>query len=173
EPNTRTNVGLGNWLDSFNCFSPGSPFVRDDQTMMNQNKVVDARDHWHVAEWMRARLGNTLELEVRHGTHVYHLPHHPQAPAKNHICWPLREDVNRTVSGRRHSRFDAFLYPLGDDRWASTALPARVGQAAPFDGILVIVVKLRFHMHTSFTTTTSGGNTVADAAGTAMHDFLV
>jgi OmpA family len=174
EPNTRTNVGLFNWLDSFDCFSPGSPFVRDDQTMMNQNKAVDARDHWHVAEWLRTRLGNTLELEVRHGTHVYHLPHHAQAPAKNHICWPLREDINRSVAGRSHSRFDAFLYPLGDDRWASTALPTRVGQAAPFDGILVIVVKLRFRMHTGFTTTTNvTGATVADAAGIAMHDFLV
>jgi len=174
EPNTRTNVGIFDWLDSFDCFSPGSPFVRDDQTMMNQNKKVDARDHWHVAEWLRARLGGSLELEVRHGTHVYHLPHHPQTPAKNHICWPLREDINRSVAGRRHSRFDAFIYPLGDDRWASTALPARVGQAAPFDGILVIVVKLRFKMHTGFTTTTDAtGATVADAAGIAMHDFLV
>lgn len=174
EPTTRTRVGLGNWLDSFDCFSPGSPFVRDTQTMMNQNMTVDTRDHWHVAEWMRARLGGALELEVRHGPHTYFLPHHPQTPARNHVCWPLREDIRRVVAGRRHSRFDAFLYPLGDDRYARTALPTRVGKPGAFDGILVVVVKMRFRFHTAFTTTTNAaGQTVADAAGTAMHNFLV
>jgi hypothetical protein len=175
EPTTRGDVGLGHQrLDSFDCFSPGSPYVRDDQTMMNQNKAVDARDHWHTAEWLRARLGGSLELEVRHGTHVYHLPHHPETPAKNHICWPLREDINRTVAGRRHSRFDAFLYPLGDDRWASIALPKRVKRPGiPFDGILVIVVKLRFDFHIRFTTTGPSGSAVATPEGKAMHDFLI
>jgi hypothetical protein len=175
EPTTRTDVGLGNkWLDSFDCFSPGSPFVRDDGTMMNQNKAVDARNHWHVAEWMRARLGGTLDLEVRHGTHVYHLPHHAQTPAKNHVCWPLREDINRVVAGRRHSRFDAFLYPLGDDRWASTALPTRVRRpGSPFDGILVVVVRLRFHFHLGFTTTGPAGSAVATTQSKDMHAFLV
>jgi hypothetical protein len=174
EPTTRTNVvGLSPWLDSFDQFSPGSPYVRDDQTMMNQNMTVDTRDHWHVAEWTRARLGGGLELEVRHGPHTYFLPHHARTPAMNHVCWPLREDIDRVVAGRRHSRFDAFIYPLGDDRFARTALPTRVGKAGAFDGILVIVVKLRFDFHVAFSTTTNAaGQTVPTAAGTTMHNFL-
>jgi len=161
EPTTRTNL-LGNWLDSFDSFSPGSPYVRDTRTMMVQNMTVDTRDHWHVAEWLRTRLGNTQDFVIRHGTHSYEIPHHSETPAKNHVCWPLREDINRVVSGRPHSHFDAFLYPLGDDRFATTALPTRVGKPGAFDGILVVVVKLRFEFHIAFDATTRNN----------IHNFL-
>ena len=161
EPTTRTNL-LAGWLSGFDCFSPGSPYLIDSQTMMNQNKIVDTRDHWHVAEWLRARPKTRFEFDLKHGTYSYSIPHHASTPAQNYICWPLREAINYRVG--KHGKFDAFFYPLGDERFSADALPRQVGrQPGPrFDAIIVVVLKLKFDFHIAFNTSTQNN----------IHNFL-
>lgn len=139
EPTTRTNLPQP-WMPGFDSFSPGSPFYEDQRTIMNGNQRVDARDFWHVAEWIRSLGGNRVDYEVVHGPDRYSIAHHAQAPSRTHIAFPLRMARNQTKG--THGKFDAFLYPLGRDGYSRGVLGVRA--RAPVDGIVVILVKMEF-----------------------------
>lgn len=132
------------FLGGFDSYSPGSPFGQDGRAMMNTNKEVRARYFWHLAEWLRALYGG--EFEVRHGAFTYALPHHAQAPLRSHINWPLAETLDATLGS--HGKFDAYFYPLGRDDYSVNVLPRAVRPGvAPFDGLIIIYVKLEFAFH--------------------------
>ncbi len=138
-------------MPGFDSFSPGSPYMFDDRAMMNGNLDQRARNFWHVAEWMRSIAG--FPFEVEHNSRRYRIAAHPQAPAKTHVNFPLRS--RRNVEIGDHGRFDLFFYPLGLEAYSASILPNRTpsGSAAPFDGLLVVVVKMKFDFHIDNATT--------------------
>ncbi|HEX7070869.1 MAG TPA: hypothetical protein VF190_08690, partial [Rhodothermales bacterium] len=140
EQTSPTNLPVP-WLLGFDSFSPGSPFVIDRTAMMVSNVEIRARFFWHLAEWMRSLNGNK-DFEVVHGPHTYSIPHHPNAPGKTHVNFPLRAARNQTRGP--HGRYDVFFYPLGAEHFSVNTLPNRVGKPGTFDGLIVVVVKMEF-----------------------------
>jgi hypothetical protein len=115
--------------------------VFDITAMMEANQQVRARYFWQVAEWLRSLIGAGLEFEVVHGTHTYKLPHHSQSPRKTFVNFPAAFVRNKEMGP--HGKFDAFLYPLGDEPYSATLLPNRATPpVAAYDGMIVVVVKM-------------------------------
>jgi hypothetical protein len=138
-------------MPGFDSFSPGSPYVFDDRAMMNGNYDQRARNLWHVAEWMRSLAG--FPFEVEHNSRKYRIAAHHQAPAKSHVNFPLGS--RRNIETGDHGKFDVFFYPLGLEDFSAAILPNRTpsGSASPFDGLLVVVVKMQFDFHIDNATT--------------------
>ncbi len=149
--NTTPITLPGPWLSGFDSYSPGSPFDKDDDAMMRTNKKVRARYFWHVAEWLRSLQSGSVDFEVKHGPHTYTLPHHAQTPRRSYVNWPLAEEINKQRSP--HGKFDVFFYPLGNDDYSVNVLPTRVKRPPSFDGIMVVVVKMKFNFDISNQTT--------------------
>jgi hypothetical protein len=116
----------------------GSPYALDDWAMMESNYFMRPRYFWHRAVWLREVYGQDFRL-VYEGRR-YRLPHHPAAPTRNHVYWPLACALDQRHDA--HGRFDVYLYPLGDEEWTG---PLAGG---PHDGLLVVVVKLHVKFHT-------------------------
>ena len=162
---STTPPGLpGPALDSFDSYSPGSPYCLDGHCMMRWNKFIRARYFWHLAEWLR-HLMSKVDFQVKHGGFTYEkMPHYPYDSQKpeyrfTHINWPIKRETN--VQPGEHGNFDIFFYPLGEDAYSANVLPGMV-KGKPketFDGIIVVVVKMRFYfdkedknrIHTWFT----------------------
>ena len=179
EPTRYKNVTgkvLPNSLPSFDCNSPGDPYQIDDKSMMNGSTIVDARNYWHIAEWLRELpsmnissnskgsaqyIGSTFD--IKYGTYKYNIPNHFGAPAQGHISWPLDKKIDYTVG--KFGEFNVFFYPLGEERFSAKVLPLKVKKplGPRFDGIIVILVKLHFDFHIMFNLLTQN----------SIHKFLV
>jgi hypothetical protein len=119
---------------------PGDPFEPDDGSpdgaMMDVNRRIRNRHLWHAAEFSRAITG--AAYKVKHGTHeAYLVPPHTGFPERTHAYWPIGHDVNAAPGGR--AMYDLLLYAAGPDRYTVDVLPS-----GPYDGILVIQVRMRF-----------------------------
>ena len=139
------------WLPGFDSFSPGAPFVIDHRAMMVSNQQVRARFFWHLAEWMWDLLGRSVDFEVKHGTHMFRLPHHPGAPRKSYANFPLR--AARDQERGDHGRYDVFFCPLGAEHFTANVLPNRAGKPGTFDGLIVVIVKMEFDFDIDANTT--------------------
>ena len=126
-------------------FLTGSPFALDADALMTQNREVRGRYFWHLAEHLR-RAHADKDFDVLHGGRTYVQPRHPDLRATFDAS-PFVVDIDRTHGAR--GMFSLGLHALGDDAFARTVLPARVGGAAPTDGVLVVVVKIDFQLHTT------------------------
>lgn len=145
--------------------TPGDAYEMDDQLiaaggtvattqkdggMMVGNVNVRNRYFWHSAEFTRnatllAGVGGAggIALKVKYDTFDdYRIPSHGAAPARSHIYWPLRDSINRNAGPR--GLHDVVVYPLGKDRYSQNILPQ-----GPFDGILVVTVKVEYTLATT------------------------
>lgn len=136
---------------------PADPYMFDDtdgrESMMKANKVVRPRHFWHLAEWAHAVLGGE-QLQVKHGTVTYKLPHHPSATSGNlpklrsYLTFAYDSVLDAGVRAGspltdKKSRCDLYLYALGPDVYASTVLPDRAElPTGAFDAIIVVIVHL-------------------------------
>jgi hypothetical protein len=132
----------------FQCNTPGDPYSLDSPAMMMEGlQLIRARYMWHAAEWSRLACSG-IEFRVSQDTITYALsgtggaiPHHPQAPRRNFVYWPLLSLMNERENTR--GNFDLFLYPLGDDEY-SRDLKKPFSSGTRFDGIMVVLVKMRW-----------------------------
>lgn len=144
---TSPSSATGAWLPGFDCNTPGSPYIEDVTAMMKENKYVRGRYFWHLAEWTYRLYSSAQEMIVRKGSTTYKIPHHSQAD-HTHVTWPVGQVLNKTLGN--HGKFDLFFYPLGTDEFSKTVLPNLCGGPAnPFDGIFVVLVKMKFDFDTS------------------------
>jgi hypothetical protein len=125
-------------------FHTGSPYSLDADALMNNNRRVRGRYFWHIAEHLR--VAHSRDFDVIHGGRTYTLPRHPDANASFDAS-PFVVDIDRAHGPR--GMFSLGLSVLGDDDFARTVLPARVGGAAPTDGLLTVLVKIEFQLHTT------------------------
>lgn len=96
------------------------------------------RYYWHSAEF--ARLVTGVPFKVKYGSYAdYKVIAHSGAPNLSYIWWPLKDAVDTTQGVR--GQFDVLLYTLGREYFTDVALAN-----GPFDGIVVVVVKLWFVM---------------------------
>ena len=135
-------------LNSFDSYSPGSPYYLDRQGIMSWNKFVRARCFWHLAEWLRHLMKN-VDFQVKHGGFTYKLPHHFWKPnySFTHVNWPIDRKIN--VQKGEHGNFDIVFYPLGEEAYSANVLPGMVTSKPKetFDGIIVVVVKMEFYVY--------------------------
>jgi hypothetical protein len=97
----------------------------------------------------------------------------------SHYGWPMAKAVQKT-SGHGRGAFDIFFYPLGDEPYAATVLPALASAAAAaphavaaFDGIIVIVVNLQVNSHVNVPAVPPQANLAAhNAALNTIHNQL-
>ncbi len=128
------------WQLDFINYVPGLPYDDDQRAMMRKNHTVRARNLWFAAEW--CRVASDVPFKVKFGNDdLYHIPRHPQAPARNYTSWPVKHLYDQTVGGR--SKFDLYLYLLGED--ATSKNVYNVGGTA--DGVLVVAVKLEWNFN--------------------------
>jgi hypothetical protein len=147
------------WLESFDSFSPGAPFSIDFTAMMRSNQQIRARFFWHLADWLWDQLGRSVEFAVRHDTHTYQIPHHPEATRKSHVNFPIRQQ--KDVERGDHGKYDVFFYPLGEEAFSASVLPLRAKKTPntfTFDGLVMVVVKMEFDFDTD--------------SNTDIHDWL-
>jgi hypothetical protein len=108
---------------------------------------IQGRYAWHMAEYLHSLYG--LDLVVEYGGNQFRVPHHPLAPRRNHVNFPLVEarGVTRNWDQRlqEHAHFDAYLYAAGQEHYQSPLYLSRM----PFDGILMLLVKMRVSLHTT------------------------
>ncbi len=143
-------------------FSPGSPYDSDGRSMMLSNRNVRARHFWHAAEWVRRQVPGNPPLQVRQRiggtTYDYRLPPHPTL-GRHYTTepWHQAADTSRGTRGR----YDAFLYTLSQDEFSHQVMAgghfAGGAPADAFDGILIIVVKLRVRFHEDLSTVVRPG----------------
>jgi len=131
--------------------APGCPFLNEFFAMMFGGYFAGVgRYWWQFAEWLRSVYNIDLLVQY-YPTLQYKLPHHPLAPRRTHVNWPLAEaiDVRAATDPRLspHAGFDAYLYPSGSDLYLGP--PLAMANATPIDGILVVLVKLRVALHTT------------------------
>jgi len=155
EYNERWNAGSYGHM-SFAWNTPGDPyepdgrdetdrFSRPDSGMMNGNKLMRNRYFWHTAEFVRQVTGQKMQVALGPDYPDYFIPPHAQAAdGRTHYCWPLAQSVvtPRTVKARQ---FDMYLYALGKDHYSQRLLGGGPPNG-PFDGILVIDVKIAFSL---------------------------
>jgi hypothetical protein len=145
--------------DGFANNTPGSPFSPDLVGIMCSNmQRTTARYYWHLAEWLRFVIGGSppIDFQIKHAGSTYEIPHvttfggtgQPSVAARpfqyTHVNWPMVETLNATLGTR--GQFDLYLYPLGSEDYPNRAL---VPGSTPFDGILVVLVKMQFALHTT------------------------
>jgi len=125
---------------------PGAAFSMDGQAMMRFNHRVRARYYWHVAEWLRRIPGLDVDHEIIHGTETYALPHYRHQathPKRDYVWWPVKANLRHDPTDP--VLYDAYLYMLGKDRYATHVLPGFMSEAGTdIDGIVVVVLKARF-----------------------------
>ena len=159
EYNERWNAGSYGQM-SFGWNTPGDPyepdgrdetdrFSRPDSGMMNGNKLMRNRYFWHNAEFVRQVTGQKMQVALGPDYPDYWLPEHAQAAAgRTHYCWPVAQSVHAKANKARS--FDMYLYALGKDHYSQRLLGGGPPNG-PFDGILVIDVKIAFSLPSSAT----------------------
>ena len=126
---------------------PGIPFVYDKQAIMRTNLKLRGRKFWFAAEWVRHVSGVDFKLKHRNDD-KFLLPQHPNAPSKTYAGWPYNVQYGIDVAAR--SKFDTYLYRLGEDATANDVYPNAAGCAGQvFDGILVVAVKTKWKLYTT------------------------
>lgn len=155
EYNERWNAGSYGHM-SFAWNTPGDPyepdgrdetdrFSRPDSGMMNGNKLMRNRYFWHTAEFVRQVTGNKMQVALGPQYPDFWLPEHSSAAAgQTHYCWPIASSVVTPLTNKSR-QFDMYLYALGKDHYSQRLL-AGGPPKGPFDGILVIDVKIRFSL---------------------------
>lgn len=130
----------------------GGPYLSDFPSLMCNNMLqLSPRHYWHIAEWLFFLTGTNFQ--VVHNGFTYRLPHHPRvqpaaanrSPSYSFINFPLRTvQVSSPAPSRRAC--DLFVHPLGSEPYSTQRLvPGRPA----FDGVLSILVKMRFTLHTN------------------------
>ena len=172
-PKTSPSGMPGPRLRSFDCFSPGSPFIRDDVGMMRSNRRLRARYAWHVAEWLHILGGKTEDFVAKRSTYTYTLPHHSNMGnsylERSHVNYPVASDRDKTVG--THGKFDAFLYPLGQDRFSASVLPNLTSTTDEFDGMICVIVKMKFDFDITNSTDIHNWLTQVDARINQRFNF--
>jgi hypothetical protein len=140
---------------SFWCRLPGDPYDPDgrfdpgpvtplgstqqDSGMMTGVVKMRNRYFWHSAEF--ARLVTNVPFKVKYDTYEdYKIPPHSSAPAQQYTNWPISDAVDSTQGPRGKS--DLLAYAMGKDRYTCAILP-NASDASPFDGVLVIMIKMQ------------------------------
>jgi hypothetical protein len=99
-----------------------------------------------VAEWLYVLENKRVDFITKRGSHNYEIPHHPSVgstfPERSHINWPVAQQYDETQG--THGKFDAFLYPLGNDIYSRIVLPSATSSSDQFDGIISVIVKMEF-----------------------------
>ncbi len=146
---------------SLKCNLPADPYRMDSGgAMMNRNESIRNRYFWHASEWCRRRLGHDFHLQVsladKGGTtyDAYAVPEHSEK-GRTFAYWPLAADLKPSdpipvlPSSSKGGLRDMFLYTLGKDHYSQALLPAQEDPpgATPYDGILMIVVKMSFKLN--------------------------
>jgi hypothetical protein len=153
EYNERWNAGsYGHMSLAWN--TPGDPyepdgrdeadrFSRPDSGMMNGNKLMRNRYFWHTAEFVRQIVGSKMQVALGPQYPDYWIPEHTNAAAgRTHYCWPIANSIVTPLTNKSQ-QFDMYLYALGKDHYSQRLLGGGPPNG-PFDGILVIDVKIRF-----------------------------
>ncbi|MCC7374720.1 MAG: hypothetical protein IT581_08685 [Verrucomicrobiales bacterium] len=131
----------------FTSWIAGDPYRDDSDAIMNGNREVRARYHWHVADWLHrlpAFSGVNFQVQETGAPEPYRLEHYPHARSgRTLINWPLASVLRGAVNGAG-SLADLFLARMGSDRYTRVNLPAthQPSGGATFDGILVVKVKI-------------------------------
>ncbi len=131
---------------SYTSWIPGDPWGMDSVAIMNGNIEPRPRHFWHAAEWCRKAMDDVGLLVKQENSGAagpaefkYTLPPHPRAPYRSFVNWPFFSAAD--VSTDEHSRFQAFLYPAGEDRFAYEVAN---NTGDPFDGVLSVRVNVRW-----------------------------
>jgi hypothetical protein len=118
----------------------GTPAQRMESGMMQSNQHLRNRYFWPGAEWVRRIINMPVKVSLGSGFPDFQLPQHQQAVAgQTYYCWPLTQQVSPPAPNRRG--MELFLYALGKDHYSQRLL-----FGAPYDGIFIIVVKIRFRV---------------------------
>jgi len=146
---------------------PGDPYEPDDGTIgsppglgisaiMNHNHAPRNRHFWHAAEWVRQIVGTPLRVRNDAIDNDYTLPPFAQASSA-YYPWPLLGPLNQSNPGNPFSRFDMYLHAMGKERYSVALLPG-ASAAAPFDGVLVIIVRVHCNLPPNATGATETAN---------------
>lgn len=109
------------------------------------NGVVKPRNryYWHDAEFTRVATG--IPFKVKYDAHDdFKVPPHANAPLQQYTYWPISDAVDSNQGAR--GRSDLLAYTLGKDRYVTDILP-HATPASPFDGVLVIMVKMQININ--------------------------
>ena len=130
----------------------GGPYLLDRPSLMCNSMIqLSPRHYWHIAEWLFVQLG--LDCQVVHNGFTYRIPHHPRvqpaaasrSPSYSFINFSVRSvQVSSPAPSRRAC--DLFVHPLGNEPYSTQRL---VPGSAAFDGVLSVLVKMRFTLHTN------------------------
>jgi hypothetical protein len=130
----------------------GNPYQSDLIALMKYNADMRARYFWHAAQWLHGlpRLDKP-QLVIQHGAaeNSYALPFYnqPAEPGRHYVTWPVWYNFRQPPAGQTTS-FDAVLYRIGADQFATQILPNNMSPALPggtkFDGMLMVILRLRF-----------------------------
>jgi len=133
----------------------GSPYNLEARGMMFFNWHIRARYLWASVEWLRTlnNLGAVSFRLIHNDTNApgaplesnyFQLPypHLAANPKRNFVCWPVSFNIRQRTAPNT-SNFDSYLYMLGDDKYASVVLPAAGPAGAPFDGMLIVLLRIR------------------------------
>ncbi|HEU0121547.1 MAG TPA: hypothetical protein VFQ91_13545 [Bryobacteraceae bacterium] len=154
---------------------PGDPYEFDDRTfggppgsMMNTNQHPRNRHFWHAAEWVRGIYGTPLRVQVNPTFNNYTLPRFAVAGQTDsaYYPWPLVGMTNQSNPASPPSQFDLYLHVMGTDVYSAQALPGS-SLASPFDGVLVIVVRIYCTLPATAVTATETANRTAILNGIA------
>ena len=152
---------------SFWCRLPGDPYDADgrfdpgvgaaltqqDSGMMNGVVRIRNRYFWHAAEFARVAAG--ISFKVKYDTYEdYKLPPHQNAPGLQYTGWPISDAVD-SAQGTR-GKFDLLAYAMGKDRYTCDILP-HATSASPFDGVLVVMVKMQITVGPTMTAGSASG----------------
>ncbi len=135
---------------------PGDPYDPDDgsytatatdHAMMNENRMLRNRYFWHAAEWVRQIYGTPMRVRLDGTYDNYTLPpFHPAAQRdRAYYPWPMVGSLNNSNPGNPFSRFDMYLHAMGKERYSAGLLPG-ASMASPFDGQLIIIVRLHCNL---------------------------
>ena len=117
-------------------WDPGVPNAGNDSGMMTGVVMIRNRYFWHSAEFARAATGITFK--IKYDTYDdFFVPPHANFPQRSYVYWPINDKIDDAAPPR--GKRDLLLYSIGKDRYAQDLLPH-----GPFQGILVINVKLSF-----------------------------
>ncbi|HYS08601.1 MAG TPA: phage baseplate assembly protein V [Myxococcales bacterium] len=148
---------------SFQMNTPGDPFETDganwdpaqvttpDSGLMNGVQTMRNRYFWHSAEFARTVSSIPLLVKLGNNYQKFEVPPHetvaPETattvPRRSYVYWPIQDKVDDTAGGR--SQYDLLLYAMGEDRFTKHLIPN-----GPFEGTLVVVVKLHFTFDATF-----------------------
>lgn len=136
-------------LLDFSNITAGLPYDLDRSALMAATcQTLRGRNFWVAAEWMRSVTKHAFK--VKHdatdwgggGDDDFQLPPHPSAPRQTYASLPAKQALQQTTAVG--SKFDLFLWKLGEDRTSKKELPDFAGSPGKFTGILVVVVKLKW-----------------------------